>query len=407
MNGIPGGIFAKRSRRQMKGTQTRSRIVLGRSTSCSVASIAQDNTAYDRALSSKIRVYRQRARADKPAKHKSTVFKDADVDDDIDGMNAGHYGAEDGFDFRDFKRIVVAEMPVASERFRKAMDAQRTNRLSATNNRTSAAATNAHSNDGVYVAEAGGAVTDRITAQDSIPEDNGASSTRNNTKCRAELAGDSAGGDGQPIEEATVFRDSVSQDLRKNSPSNADEKVPRTKGVNTKRAKVGLATRVARNEPQAAQPIDNTTEDTSPRTRARTKATQPDNPTVGATATVLTDAPAASTAPANPTSARVRKPVRKTRQKTVQAPVAPPPVTAPPAEPADPSKTRTLRSKRTCALEVPKPKPRTRRMAQQTGALSSEEAGKLKRKPTAGQKRRRDDDDAETPAPTKRRKPAH
>ncbi|KAH8105724.1 hypothetical protein DFH11DRAFT_1550141 [Phellopilus nigrolimitatus] len=305
-------------------------------------------------------------------------------------MNAGHYGAEDGFDFRDFKRIVVAEMPVASERFRNAMDAQRTNRLSATNNRTSAAATNAHSSDGVYVAEAGGAVTDRITAQD--------------TSRRAAVPPPQK----QHKMPRRVGRNSVSQDLKRNSPSNTDEKVPRAKGANTRRPKAGLAIRVAR-KPQAAQSIDNTTEDTGPRTRARTKATQPNNPTA-----VPTDAPAASTAPANPTSARVRtrapappaKPVRKTRQKAEQAPVAPPPVTAPPAEPVDPSKTRTFRSKRTCGLEVPKPKPRTRRTAQQTATLSSEEASESKREPTAGQKRRRDDDDAETSAPTKRRKPA-
>ncbi|KAH8105043.1 hypothetical protein DFH11DRAFT_1550538 [Phellopilus nigrolimitatus] len=352
--------------------------------------------------------YRQRARGNKPAKHKFTVSKDADVDDDIDGMNVGHYGAEDGFDFRDFKRIVVAEMPIASERFRKAMDAQRTNRLSATNNGTSAAATNAHSNDGVYVAEAGGAVTDRITAQDNIPKGNGASSATSDTKRRATLAGNLVDGDAQPIKDATVLGNSVSQDRKRKSPSNADEKVPRAKGVTTRRAKAGPATRVAR-KPQAAQSIDNMTEDTGPRTRARTKATQPNNPT-----SAPTDAPAASTAPANPTSARVRtrapappaKPARKTRQKATQAPVAPPPVPAPPAESVDPSKTRTFRSKRTCALEVPKPKPRTRRTAQQTGALSSEEAGEPKRKPTAGQKRRRDDDDVETPAPTKRHKPA-
>ncbi|KAH8111116.1 hypothetical protein DFH11DRAFT_1546803 [Phellopilus nigrolimitatus] len=518
MSGIPGGNFAKKLRRQMKGTQTRSRIVLGRSTSCSIASIAQDNTAYDRALSSKIRAYRQRARGDKPAKHKSTVFKDADVDDDIDEMNVGYYSAEDSLDFRDFKRIVVAEMPIASERFRNAMDAQRTNRLFATNNGTSAAATNAHSNDGVYVAEVGGAVTDRITAQDNIPEGNGASSLSRNTEHRATLAGNLADGDSQQIKEATVFGNSVSHGRKRSkqtssssaqlladerhtrsseSISNADEEAPRTKRANAKRAKAVLDTRIARNKSQAAQPIDDTTEDTGPRTRARTKATQPNNPTIGAAAAAPIASPAAPTAPADSTSASVRtqvqpakaarpkavpvtrkkttapkakgkarasapspelisvvarakrrrtlatiekeesvallqtphktrqkakapavlpsapapappaKPVRKTRQKAAQAPVAPPPVPAPPAEPVDPSKTRTLRSKRTCALEVPKPKPRTRRAAQQTGALSSEEAGESRRKPTAGQKRHRDDDDAETPAPTKRRKPAH
>ncbi|KAH8110562.1 hypothetical protein DFH11DRAFT_1730243 [Phellopilus nigrolimitatus] len=539
MSGFPGGIFAKRLRR----TQTQSTVTPGwnthaagpsseqpvvnprfgntgrtdahnifgaappsaptthdeylvagpSTTTISAARVAEDDASDASTIT--IKASPQRAQTRTPTQF--SVFKDTNVDDEIDERNAGRYWAESSFDLRDYRVDEVDEMPVSRERYHNAMEAQRT--AAHFDNERTVTVTATPSSSSVYLEEAGGAVAGRVSAQGNTSEGNGTPSVSEYVEHRAASVRALADRDAQPTE-GSVFGESVSEGRKRNSASNVDEEVPRAKGTNAKRAKASSTTPVA---PQAAEPVDTTTEDAGPRTQARTKATQPEEQTVCATAAtpptvptapvnsagarvptrvqparaarakavpvtkakttarkakgkarasapspepisvaarakrrralatikreesvallhtprktrqkvrapaVLPSAPAppakpvrkarqkAPVAPSAPAPAPPAKPVRKMRQKAEQAPVVPPPAPAPPAEPADPSKTRTLRSKRAYGLEVPKPKPRTRRTAQQTAAPASEEAGKPKRKSTAGQKRRRDDDDAD------------
>ncbi|KAH8111585.1 hypothetical protein DFH11DRAFT_1729263 [Phellopilus nigrolimitatus] len=273
-------------------------------------SVAQGN-ANAGPSSSTVRAPHQRAQDDKPAKPKFTVFKDADVvEEEIDEMNAGHYWAEDSFEFRDFERAVVAETPVASERFRNAMDAQRLSRHSVNNEAT--AATDAPSDGSVYVDQAGDAIANRDSAQGNISEGNGAF----RSKIHVEHCAASADA---PADEETFIGDSISEYRKSKSGSKAEKEGPRAKGTNARRAKAGPATHVVRDEPQAAQPIVNTTEDAGPSTRASTNAVEPSGSTVGSAAAAQSVAPAASTVLTIPSGVRVPTRVQPARVARAKA----------------------------------------------------------------------------------------
>ncbi|KAH8110532.1 hypothetical protein DFH11DRAFT_774936 [Phellopilus nigrolimitatus] len=250
MSGFPGGIFAKRLRR----TQTTSEVIPGwnthaagpsneqpvvnprfgntgltdthnlfgaappsaptthdeylvagpSTTTISAARVAEDDASDASTIT--IKASPQRAQIRTPTKF--SVFRDTNVDDEIDERNSGRYWAESNFDLRDYRVDELDETPISSKRYRNAMNAQRTPVLSA--NERIAAVTATPSSSSVYVEETAGAVADRVSAQGNISEGNGTPSDQNYVEHRTASVHTPADRDAQPIE-GSVIGESISE----------------------------------------------------------------------------------------------------------------------------------------------------------------------------------------------------